>query len=83
MTLYLSKQEIDTLAALEDLKDRGAVELAQLLDFPPYAMRSIVQALRQRRLIERAHSLIDVGKWHITDAGLRELNDRRQLRLVK
>lgn len=74
--------EIAVLRALGDQRPRWSVEIAQLTDLPPFAVRSICKSLVRRRLAQRGNSIDLCGAYTITEHGLSELHQNQQLRLV-
>jgi DNA-binding IclR family transcriptional regulator len=79
---YLSPQDLAILGCFEDGDDHSSYKIAEALDLPPWAVRSSVQALRHGGLVRRS-DVLRLGCHIITEAGKRELQSRRQLRLVK
>jgi DNA-binding IclR family transcriptional regulator len=79
---HLSPQDLAILGYFEDGDDHSSYKIAEMLNLPPWAVRSAVQVLRHGGLLRRSDYL-RLGCHTITQAGKRELQSRRQLRLVK
>ena len=70
--------ELAIMRALEDQRPRGTIEIANRIDLPAWAVRSMAKALARRGVVRRCRDY----RWEITQRGLDELILSRQLRIV-